>query len=164
MISVKGGSGYVTKKEQWYIKDLCEFIAEKFFTKRLREKLEINVKLSNYLRDEGFLGDCVWEDQHYKPREFTLNIDREGRIAQILNTVAHEMVHVKQMAKGEFYQLMRKPSGIHKFNGRTLDQNKIDYWDQPWEIEAHGRAIGLVNQWARDRNFSSSVCNKIILD
>jgi hypothetical protein len=164
MISVKGGSKHLTKKQLWYIQDLCEFIADKFFTKRLKDKLEITVKLSNYLQDEGFLGDCVWEDQHYKPREFTLNVDRESRFAQILNTVAHEMVHVKQMAKGEFYQLMRQPSGIHKFNGRILDQNKIDYWDQPWEIEAHGRAIGLVNQWARDRNFSPAVCDKLILD
>jgi hypothetical protein len=164
MILVKGGSGYLTKKELWYVKDLCEYICDKFFTKRLRDKLEITVKFSDYLEKEGFLGDCVWEDNHYRPREFTLNINRHGKFAQIINTVAHEMIHVKQMAKGEFYQLMRKPSGYHRYNGKIVDQSKVDYWDQPWEIEAHGRAICVVNLWARDRKFSHSVCDKLILD
>jgi hypothetical protein len=59
---------------------------------------------------------------------------------------------------------MRQPSGVHKFNGKKVDQNKVDYWDHPWEIEAHGRAIGLVNQWARDRKLSVAVCEKVILD
>ena len=27
--------------------------------------------------------------------------------------------------------------------GKTYNPTKIDYWDLPWEIEAHGREVGL---------------------
>ena len=164
MIKITGASKALTKKQRFYVEDLTDFILDKFFTKKLKDQLDIHFKFSDYLESEGFLGDCEWQDNHYKPRDFIINVDRNGRFAQILNTVAHELVHVKQMAKGEFYQLMRQPSGVHKFNGKKVDQNKVDYWDHPWEIEAHGRAIGLVNQWARDRKLSVAVCEKVILD
>jgi len=27
--------------------------------------------------------------------------------------------------------------------GKIYDESKLDYWEQPWEIEAHGREKGL---------------------
>jgi hypothetical protein len=63
------------------------------------------------------------------------------------------MIHVKQWAKGEYYELMYEPK-VYKFNGKRVDSTKIDYWDRPWEIEANGRAIGLVVQWAKKNEIS----------
>jgi len=57
-------------------------------------------------------------------------------------------------AKGEYYQLQREKH-VYKFCGKRFDTNKVDYWDTPWEIEAHGRAIGLVVQWTRANNLSN---------
>ena len=92
----------------------------------------------------------IWEreDEHYRPFDFTIQIDPDQKIQLLLNSLAHELVHVKQWAKGEFYQLQRE-TNVYKFNGQRWDTDKVDYWDTPWEIEAHGRAIGLVVQWAR---------------
>ena len=97
--------------------------------------------------------NCIWEDEHYRPFDFTIEIDPDQKIQLLLNSLAHELVHVKQWAKGEFYQLQRE-TNVYKFNGQRWDTDKVDYWDTPWEIEAHGRAIGLVVQWARINNLT----------
>ena len=56
------------------------------------------------------------------------------------------MVHVKQFAKGE----MRDLSGAEKvsWNGERYDLSADEYFDRPWEIEAHGRELGLFIRWA----------------
>jgi hypothetical protein len=144
---------YSTKhvKEENFVmlKSLAEFILNKFFTKPKQKKLNIVVTFKKGLFDEtNQYANCVWEDEHYRPFDFTIQIDPDQKIQLLLNSLAHELVHVKQWAKGEFYQLQRELS-VYKFNGQRWDTSKVDYWDTPWEIEAHGRAIGLVVQWAR---------------
>jgi hypothetical protein len=56
----------------------------------------------------------------------------------MLITVAHEMVHIKQYVKGEM------PKSI----------TEGDYWDRPHEIEAHGRETGLFIRWAEANQLS----------
>ena len=51
------------------------------------------------------------------------------------------MVHVKQYAKGELKDFIRV--NRIKWMGKIYDESKLDYWEQPWEIEAHGREKGL---------------------
>jgi len=51
----------------------------------------------------------------------------------------------KQYARGELYQGSRVDK--HRWQGKWLAKDP-DYWDQPWEIEAHGKEIGLFVRWA----------------
>jgi hypothetical protein len=146
MIKFKG-IGIFTKEEQAQIKSLTQFIYDKFFSKRLQNVLEVNMSFHKGLfKNERVYGDCIWEDQHYKPREFTVRVDVDQKFKMVINTIAHELTHVKQWAKGEMFEMQRQRK-IYKFNKEEYDTNKMDYWDLPWEIEAHGRAIGLVVQW-----------------
>ena len=55
-------------------------------------------------------------------------------ILQLGLTLAHEMVHVKQLAKGI---LKQKRSG-HTWVGKMYGRN-TPYLDQPWEIEAFSK-------------------------
>ncbi len=131
------------------LKSLSTFVLKKFFTENMRNKLKIDVVFKkNLFKDSNSYGNCVWEDTHRNPREFTIQLDPNQKISLLLNSLAHELVHVKQWAKGEYYELVSKPK-VYKFNGKLVDTQKVDYWDTPWEIEAHGRAIGLVVQWVR---------------
>ena len=54
-----------------------------------------------------------------------------------LIALAHEMIHVKQYARGELKDYLRVNKS--KWKGEIIDPQEVDYWDQPWEIEAHGR-------------------------
>lgn len=131
------------------LRSLADFILEKFFTKPKRDKLDIRVRFKKGMYEStNQFANCIWEDEHFKPEEFTIDMDPDQKLPLLLNSLAHELVHVKQWAKGEFYELQRERE-VYKFNGQRFDTSKIDYWDTPWEIEAHGRAIGLVVLWAR---------------
>ena len=55
------------------------------------------------------------------------------------------MVHVKQYAKNELHEYTMKKG--HRYKGEFFS-DKLDYWDEPWEIEAHGRETGLFVRWA----------------
>jgi hypothetical protein len=50
-------------------------------------------------------------------------------------TLAHEMVHVKQLAKGV---LKNKHNGTHIWAGKQYSK-KTAYLDMPWEIEAFSK-------------------------
>ena len=49
-------------------------------------------------------------------------------------TLAHEMVHVKQLAKGT----LKTVKGVSYWNGRRYSK-RTKYLDQPWEIEAFSK-------------------------
>jgi len=49
-------------------------------------------------------------------------------------TLAHEMIHVKQMAKG----VLKTYNGVSYWRGKRVGK-KVKYLDQPWEIEAFSK-------------------------
>ena len=96
---------------------------------------------------DGLSGDCIWEDNTCtRPREFTIRINSSQSLQEMLSTIAHEMVHVKQYARGELKDFSRT-TNVCKWKGTTMEWEKIHYYDQPWEIEAHGRERGLFIRW-----------------
>ena len=70
---------------------------------------------------------------------------------KLLETIAHEMVHVKQYARGELYQGIR----VNKYRWQGKWVGNMDYWDEPWEIEAHGREAGLFIRWAEKEGLAN---------
>lgn len=57
-------------------------------------------------------------------------------------TLAHEMVHVRQLAKG----IMKfRPNNVRIWRGRRYT-NKTPYLDQPWELDAFARQEIIVRR------------------
>ena len=118
------------------------FYAEKLMGKRLINNLELNIKLKKGMFEkDNTEGTAIWEDESYRPKEFTIELDCGAKIRNILITLAHEMVHIKQWAKGEMYEYTTP--GKVRFMKTKYDMNDLDYWDFPWEIEAFGKQLGL---------------------
>ena len=129
------------------------FYAEKLMGKRLMESLEITINLKkNLLSKEGYEGTAIWEDDGYRPREFTIELDTTVKIRNLLITLAHEMVHVKQWAKDEMYEYMNV-AGMVRFKGEKVHMEITDYWDYPWEIEAYGKQLGLFVRFCEYMDF-----------
>lgn len=151
MIEVTGG----TKKQRELVQSIAEYSAVKLMGARLASVVEITIELRHDLGTS--LGNATWEDENHRPREFTIevNADKNLRLRKILETVAHEMVHVKQFAKGEMKDLISRPANIRKWMGKEIDTNAISYWDLPWEIEAYGREAGLFVRWAEENNLAN---------
>jgi hypothetical protein len=70
----------------------------------------------------------------------------DSRLSQIrlIETIAHEMVHVKQFVKGQLkYVKARNGRLVETWLGKRV---KCDYWKSPWEKEAYRREVELSRQ------------------
>lgn len=132
-ITVTGG----TKSQREKVQSIAQFCIEKLMPKMKTLNIEIKLKKIN-----GAMGYCLCETK----RDFELEIGTNQRLRRLLETVAHEMVHVKQFARGELTE-------NQAWMGKTYDINKTEYWDLPWEIEAHGREVGLFIRWCQENNY-----------
>ena len=140
-IVIKGGS----KSQRKYAKSMIEFVADKFLKRMSYIKVNLHIKdLKGDAYGYAFPSDTADES---RPREFDIEVHSKMKLRKFLTTVAHEMVHVKQFAKGELYESTVK--GKHRWMGEWLNKDP-DYWDQPWEIEAAGRETGLFVTWAEN--------------
>jgi hypothetical protein len=147
-IEISGGS----RRKNDYAASIMEFVADKLMP-RMADKVGVNLEFVSGLKNnEGIFGDCIWEDDDFRPREFTIRVDNGLDLRTALTTIAHEMVHVKQYARDEMRQLTTK--SCSRYNGAYYADD-LDYWDQPWEIEAHGRETGLFIRWAEKEGLSN---------
>lgn len=131
-IEVTGG----TASQKKYVHSMVEYCISMLMPRM--KTLNISVNLTTL---KGAYGYCLCEDT----RNFELEIHKKLRLRPLLETLAHEMVHVKQYARKEL-------KNDNVWLGKTYNPEKVCYWDQPWEIEAHGRECGLFVRWAEHHN------------
>jgi len=121
LINIVGGS----KSQKKHVYKMVEFCAKMLMPRM--SNLDITV---NLCKPTGAIGYCLETDNN---RTFEIEVDKTQSLRRLLETLAHEMVHVKQYELGELAQ---------------GSETHIDYWDRPSEIEAHGREVGLFVRWA----------------
>ena len=134
LITVTGGK----PNQRKYVESMVEFCIQKLMPRM--ETLDITVKLKT---PDAAMGYCLETDNK---RTFEIEIDRNQKLRPLLETVAHEMVHVKQFARRELHPSM------DTWYGKTYNPKKVSYWDLPWEIEAHGREVGLFVRWCEEND------------
>ena len=107
------------------------------------EKLAKNLDIEIRFEIQGKLteGHCAPLDAERRPRSFEIGVNPTLRRYKMLQCLAHEMVHVKQYAKGELSNELITA----KWQGKTYKiTNSIeDYLNWPWEVEAYGRDRAL---------------------
>ena len=109
------------------------------------QNLHIDVSLiRNLSKKEGIFGDCSWNDQNHRPRDFTIRLDSALEERDIHETLAHEMVHVKQFVRGELVDLARESTSV-KWMGKRMNWSNDD--NEPWEIEPNERSLALYEEW-----------------
>lgn len=146
-----------TKRKRKLLRDFARWSGKKLLGKKLNRQVILNIDLlSSEYKKEGCYGFCEI-DEYFGPyaRKFTIGITDKFEIMRSLVILSHEMVHLKQYAKGELRHCGQ--TGCLRWNGTGLvDNGDISYWDLPWEIEAHGREKGLVYQWADARGYKDN--------
>ena len=123
-------------------------------SKRLRKSIEINV----HVRKHPESGEAIIDEfaDRRRPRSFRVILDpskmkyndsgeerTDAEVAlEILKTLGHELVHVKQYVRKE---LTTDRYGALRYNGvHYSPKNLLEYFDLPYEIEAYGREKGLL--------------------
>jgi hypothetical protein len=84
-------------------------------TNKMKEKL--NASGAVYLGDEKTL---------------VMELDSRLNGNQLIDTISHEMIHVKQYATG----MLREENGNTYWRGKIVNRSKVLYWDHPWERNA----------------------------
>jgi len=134
-------SGSPDKEFTPYVHRAAKFFSDHLLTKQMQENTNIYVKFNKKLMDCGSAGVEGYNAKG-QPRDFLIEINPYLGARGILEAIAHEMVHVKQFAYGHTNET------LNKWFNNQVDTDKVDYWFQPWEIEAHGLEIGLVTKFA----------------
>ncbi len=114
-----------TKKERKTVEDALHF-AKQYLMPRIRI-LDIEISLKKNMDvDADVVGD---------EREFTMRIRKGQDRDDLLTSVFHEMVHVKQYIRKEF---------------PVFDVGcDLDYLDRPWEIEAFDLQEKMLDTYAQ---------------
>lgn len=147
--------GMVGKRaEKAKLIEAAEFFAAKLMDPRMVRNLVIDLEVRKNLDVQG---ECVDEDGCRNPRFFTIALKRQ-EINEMIKTLAHEMVHVKQHAKNELQSgIMVAARGGLKMHSKWKGEiwkpkaRQDAYYDSPWEIEAYGMEVGLFAKWQASR-------------
>ena len=133
ILHVKGSNKAVRK----LIEHATWYYAEKLMGLRLMGSLELTINLKkNLLSKEGNEGSAVWEDDGFRPKEFTIELDTTVKIRNLLITLAHEMVHIKQYVMSELTFKREKMCWKNEVIG---DMTEEQYYCSPHEVEAYGK-------------------------
>lgn len=129
-LEVTGGS----KRNRKLAEDVCRF-AYPILLPRRRKPVYIEINLTKV--ETGFEGFCHDQEDDDYMIELSDKINGEVLITAIL----HELVHVKQGIKKELVE----KKGIQYWKGENCDN--IEYYDQPWEIEAYEMQEQLLEKY-----------------
>jgi hypothetical protein len=124
-----------------YVHRAATFYADSLMTKKMQENTKIVVRFSDKLKDCGY-AFVEGRNSRGVPRKFVIDIHSGLGAKGILETLAHEMVHVKQFAYGHINEK------LSKWYDTKVDSEELDYWFHPWEIEAHGLETALLSGFA----------------
>jgi len=145
---------YNTNKKRLKAKmiEAAEFFAHQLMHSRMADNLELDIEFDPKLDCQGV---CINEDDTRRSRYFTIQLrnNSEDTECDIIQTLAHEMVHVKQHARNEHVKRFATTKGGLRIEslwmGKPWRAKKYEniYYDAPWEVEAYGREVGLMARW-----------------
>ena len=144
-IEVTGG----IKSQRDKVESMVEFCIQKLMPRM--QTLEIDIRLASINDANGY---CTKLEETKNPRNFDIEVDYKLSMRQILETVAHEMVHVKQYARNEMCDADNPSTNKTSWKSNSVCTKSTEYWDLPWEIEAHGREVGLFVRWAQANGYA----------
>lgn len=114
--------------------------------------------MSNY----GRAAESNWMDDRLRPDNFYIDMDAHLGHRGTLISLAHELVHVKQMAFGQRQESL--DGKAMRWMGMLIRPDDLNYYDLPWEIEAHGREFGLYDRFVKHQQGVIDIKPAMIID
>lgn len=141
-ISIYGKNEKLSREE---IRSATKFFISKLIPTKVADLLIIKIKNTDSFYNNNIIGYCYQDERFDDNQHFVVEISNKISKQKQLNTLAHELVHVKQYALGEM-QDCEDDANKCLWHGKLYDFDDSGdiYWESPWEIDSYGRAIGLV--------------------
>lgn len=135
------------------ISEAAEFFIKKLIPENVRKDMDVYIEIVDGI-SYGFedsdgrqiMGSAACENENYElPRDFYIALKR-GDQAEMLITLAHELVHVKQSAMEEMTKFIHNGIMYCRYMGYSYPVDSI-FDDMPWEQEAYALEMVLVSAW-----------------
>lgn len=122
-------------------RDAVGFFVDRYFDKRTKNRIgTITIAFRKFTGDE--LAMASSEDNEGRlPTEFLVefnNANRDIPVRDYLITMYHELTHIRQYATGK----LKNRHLYCIWEGKKYGYTDIDYWEQPWELEAMAMELG----------------------
>ena len=137
IVRVTGG----TKYQREVASKVIHWTAKQLGINRLRT-FYIQTILTKIKKADGY---CTMEDD--RKRTFTIEANKTLKLRQLIMTLIHEMVHVKQFARNEMTDYL--VNGRYRWKSKTIPQN-TPYDKMPWEREALRLQEKLTDEFWRE--------------
>jgi hypothetical protein len=145
ILRAKGAT--LTPKERKILKMATHFYASRLMSDRLSNTLEISINvIKDFYVKNKILGEAFPKDDVIglpSNKQFVINLEWNKLGKRVLQCLAHEMVHIKQYAKGELK--FHERGNLVTFQREQYQGD--EYWESLWEIEAYGREVGLYQKF-----------------
>ena len=136
-----------SKREKSKIDSFIDFCISKLLHKQSKSSIKYYINFDFHKKmktcGETEVDSDVTDKGKYK--EFSLYIKKSKDFDDMLQTIAHELVHVKQYMNGTMN--FGKDLNHTIWNKKIFNEKKISYWELPWEIEAYGLEKCLYEMW-----------------
>lgn len=137
-IYVRGKNDILTKK---HIKYAIRLFGKQLLSNKLYPNITVLIQNMN-IDVWGYCG--ISDINERKPRSFEILLNPSLSKNKQLITLAHEMVHLKQLALCEFKSY---DNGHYKWYNQTVIMYHDQYDEMPWEIEAQSKEKELIEQY-----------------
>lgn len=125
------------------IQSIVMFYAQELKIQRSRYNVHVVLK-SGMRRNDNMRG--VLSRSDVNPNNLIMYIDSRLDFDLLTTTLAHEMIHVKQYARGQIRVHVRGNKVTHTWFGKRFRGN---YYDSPWELDAFRNERILANKITR---------------
>lgn len=141
VVKTKGTIDKISRKE---LKFATEFIFAHLVSKKIHDSTEITIKSIKTNDDHKEMGKLFGKTYQLDQYKYRIDLNKDLSRKIILQTLAHELVHVKQYTKkqlGVTYMIDGSYFGIWK--KKSFNMDGLNYFFTPWEVEAAGKENGL---------------------
>jgi len=107
----------------------AHFFGENLLSRKMLPHIDVEIVMRTTTKDWGSC-TVTYYNEWYKPRQFEIILKRHKPLKDTIATLAHEMVHLKQFAKGEIN------IDLNRWHKTPIDTEVVPYHELPWEIEA----------------------------
>jgi hypothetical protein len=122
-----------------YIKRAAQYYANQLISPKKLQDLKLTIQFDSKLEEYGY-ASVSHHITSKKERSYLIEVNPQIGARDILDTLAHEMVHIKQYVYGETNE------SLTRWKGQIIADD-VDYFNHPWEIEAYGMSIGLFTKF-----------------
>jgi len=136
LYKIKVKKGYWPAERQHMLYGVINFAINELDLADEIRAYPLKVILTNFKSD--YYGDSWVHETGYEIR-----LNSRFNDKRVIQSVFHEMTHVKQFA----FDGLELGSRTDKFHGKKY--RRVDYWDAPWEVEARKMEKKLLRKWKK---------------